>query len=75
MNGTGVFDGSGFKSLSIRWIELTWIIAALDPADRSESRLFRRERPSQAKLRSTIHRRGNFTYPLEPGGRLTTSIR
>jgi hypothetical protein len=35
-------------------IELTLIIASLDPADRSSSRLVRRYRPSQAKVRSMV---------------------
>ena len=41
----------------------------------SESRLFRRYRPSQANVRSTTQRRGSFTNPFDPRGRLTTSMR
>jgi hypothetical protein len=35
LNGTGSLDLSGAKSLSIRWIEQTWIIASLESVDHS----------------------------------------
>jgi hypothetical protein len=35
LNGGGFFNGSGFKSLSMRWIELTLITASLDSVYRS----------------------------------------
>ena len=35
LNGTGFFDPSGLKSLSIRWVEHTLITASLDRVYRS----------------------------------------
>jgi hypothetical protein len=35
MKGACLLDVSGFKSLSIRWIEQTLIIASLDSVDHS----------------------------------------
>src|SRR5512135_2146691 len=39
----------------------------------TRSLLSRRHRPSQANVRSTVHRIGNFTHPRLPSGRRTIS--
>lgn len=66
-NSASLPDGSSRFSIN-------WIIASLmnDSDDRtlfSRSLLRRRHRPSQAKVRSTVHRIGSFTHPSEPSGR------
>ena len=50
------------------------ILASLLGGSHSSSRLFRRDRPSPAHVRSTTPRRGRFPNPFDPGGRLTTAI-
>jgi len=52
-----------------------WIMASEDRIVFSRSLLSRRHLPSQAKVRSTVHRIGSFTQPSAPSGRRTmTSI-
>src|SRR5947209_19242462 len=45
--------------------------ASAESTLRSRSLLSRRHLPSHANVRSTVHRRGNFTQPSDPLGRLT----
>ena len=48
--------------------------ASADAIVFSQSFAKRRQRPSQAKVRSTTHRRAMTTKPVTSGGRFTISI-
>jgi hypothetical protein len=53
---------------------LIWIIAAADSGFRSESLLFRLERPFKAFVRSTAQPFRTSVKPWLPGGRDSTSM-
>ena len=72
------YRNSGSPSEGSRRWSINRIIASLmnDSDDRtlfSRSTLSRRHRPSQANVRSTVHRIGSFTQPRLPSGRRMTS--
>ena len=55
----------------MRWIMANLMNASDDRTLFSRSLVSRRHVPSQAKVRSTVHRSGNFTHPVDPPGRRT----
>ncbi len=58
----------------MRWIMANLTNASEDRTLFSRSLLSRRHLPSQANVRSTVHRIGNFTHPFFPSGRRTMTI-
>jgi len=66
---------TGWSRLSMRCMTLMRSINSLEAVERSESRLWRRQHPSQAHVPSTTQRLGNQTTPVVPGGRRTLSKR